>query len=147
MHQHVALLLVVLLVALSSILVAGQKAYVPPIHHGWYYGDDYDHKTICKFLLNIYWHIFFLLPSTASTYENIVLDAAETLRNWDFAREENVWERSGLLEGDIMVLPKRNELRNVVLSDYYNWPNATIPYVLQEGMSKLSAKLFDFKLC
>jgi hypothetical protein len=91
-------------------------------------------------------HIF-LLPSTASTYENIVLDAAETLRNWDFAREENVWERSGLLEGDIMVLPKRNELRNVVLSDYFNWPNATIPYVLQEGMSKLSAKLFEFKLC
>jgi hypothetical protein len=87
---------------------------------------------------------FFYLPSTASTYENI-LDAAETLRNWDFAREENVWEQSGLLEGDIMVLPKRNELRNVVLSDYYNWPNATIPYVLQEGMSKLSAKLFRFK--
>jgi hypothetical protein len=48
MHQHVALLLgqsAVLFFVSSSIFAAGR---VPPIHHGWYYGDDYDHKAICK---------------------------------------------------------------------------------------------------
>jgi hypothetical protein len=68
------------------------------------------------------------------------------LRNWDYAREENVWEHSGLLEGDIMVLPKKNrggDSRNVVRSDIFIWPNATIPYVLQEGMSKFFFIIFQ----
>jgi hypothetical protein len=49
MHQHVALLLgqsAVLFFVSSSIFAVGR---VPPIHHGWHYGDDYDHKAICKF--------------------------------------------------------------------------------------------------
>jgi len=46
-----------------------------------------------------------------------------------------VWELSGLREGDIIDPISKNG-RNVIRGEQYNWPNATVVYKLQPGMSK-----------
>jgi hypothetical protein len=49
----------------------------------------------------------------------------------------NVWELSGLEEGDIMQEP--GEARNAVRDPQSLWKDATIPYILDPTFSKLSA--------
>ncbi|CRK99150.1 CLUMA_CG012504, isoform A [Clunio marinus] len=41
-----------------------------------------------------------------------------------------IWEKSGLYEGDIMTYS--NEIRNGILNETLRWPNATIPFYIEE---------------
>ncbi|XP_059469067.1 zinc metalloproteinase nas-14-like [Neocloeon triangulifer] len=94
-----------------SFLLGLVAAQLPPIHHGWYYPDDYDHEAVTNDLMD--WH-----PDDVG----------------------NQWELSGLKEGDIMELPdeydENHRGRNVVRSNKINWPNGVIPFILQPGMNK-----------
>jgi len=47
----------------------------------------------------------------------------------------NVWELSGLREGDI-IDPISAPGRNVIIDPIYNWPNNTVVYKFEPGMRK-----------
>lgn len=54
-----------------------------------------------------------------------------TIDEWDFdTSASNAWELSGLQEGDIMVY--ENDRRNGLLAENYRWPNATVPFLIDE---------------
>lgn len=44
---------------------------------------------------------------------------------------DNVWEKSGLYEGDIMTYSKAE--RNGILNLERRWPNATVPFYIEES--------------
>lgn len=50
----------------------------------------------------------------------------------------NAWEKSGLLEGDIMTAPKRG--RNGLKDPLMHWPDATVPYYIDDSFSKSIAQ-------
>uniref|UniRef100_A0A1B0B543 Metalloendopeptidase n=1 Tax=Glossina palpalis gambiensis TaxID=67801 RepID=A0A1B0B543_9MUSC len=47
---------------------------------------------------------------------------------WSENHEENIWELSGLFEGDIML--HRDYLRNGLLNEKSTWPDATVPFYI-----------------
>jgi hypothetical protein len=51
---------------------------------------------------------------------------------WQLDDEDNVWERSGLFEGDIMVTESAGHQKNVVLNETLRWPNSTVPFYIYE---------------
>jgi len=57
-------------------------------------------------------------------------NTAENLQKWTPEDGTNIWEHSGLLEGDIMVEAETDTIsnRNGILSESKYWPNATVPY-------------------
>ncbi|XP_063974919.1 hatching enzyme 1.2-like [Diachasmimorpha longicaudata] len=52
----------------------------------------------------------------------------ERVKSWTPEDKENVWELSGLLEGDIMPNPQKNGL----LDEAKRWPNGIVPFYIQE---------------
>lgn len=54
------------------------------------------------------------------------------------ALDRNVWENSGLLEGDIM--ESSNHQKNGLLNAQQRWPNATIPFFIEDDFSKIKNK-------
>ncbi|XP_013112260.2 low choriolytic enzyme [Stomoxys calcitrans] len=47
---------------------------------------------------------------------------------WNDNHEDNIWEHSGLFEGDIML--HREYLRNGLLNEKATWPEATVPFYI-----------------
>ncbi|KAI8128090.1 hypothetical protein FF38_11226 [Lucilia cuprina] len=47
---------------------------------------------------------------------------------WNNHHEDNIWEHSGLFEGDIML--HREYLRNGLLNEKATWPDATVPFYI-----------------
>lgn len=45
---------------------------------------------------------------------------------------ENVWELSGLHEGDIMIHPDSQSWKNGLLDATARWPGGIVPYFIQE---------------
>ncbi|CAB3369739.1 Hypothetical predicted protein [Cloeon dipterum] len=58
----------------------------------------------------------------------------DKIQKWNSNSGTNIWEHSGLKEGDIME-PKPQKGKNVVRSRSFYWPNAIVPYILESGMS------------
>lgn len=54
---------------------------------------------------------------------------------WKPSDGTNVWELSGLFEGDIMLYTKQPN-KNGLIDETYRWPNATIPYYIDEAFSE-----------
>lgn len=54
--------------------------------------------------------------------------------------KQNIWELSGLFEGDIMEAepePERRESqRNAVLDETLRWPDAVVPYYISSEFGK-----------
>ncbi|XP_055305146.1 hatching enzyme 1.2-like isoform X2 [Sitodiplosis mosellana] len=46
----------------------------------------------------------------------------------------NVWEHSGLFEGDIMLYTKQ-PIKNGIIDEAYRWPDATIPYYIDDAFT------------
>lgn len=54
---------------------------------------------------------------------------------WNDNHEDQLWEHSGLFEGDIML--HREYLRNGLLNEKSTWPDATVPfYIDSQDFSK-----------
>lgn len=68
---------------------------------------------------------------------------AEKIAKWKPEDGTNVWEQSGLLEGDIMIYPSLN--KNGLLDAAMYWPNATVPYYIDDDFSKYSSILCKVK--
>ncbi|CAB3369740.1 Hypothetical predicted protein [Cloeon dipterum] len=77
----------------------------PQIHHGWNYPPDHNEEEI-----------------------------RNKVHNWNENSGTNIWEHSGLKEGDIME-QAHTKGRNVVKSRKINWPHGIIPFILQPGMN------------
>ncbi|XP_059491012.1 zinc metalloproteinase nas-14-like [Neocloeon triangulifer] len=56
------------------------------------------------------------------------------IASWRPKSGRNIWELSGLREGDIMDQPG-DKGRNVIIDPKYNWPNNTMVYRLMHGMT------------
>ncbi|XP_059469224.1 hatching enzyme 1.2-like [Neocloeon triangulifer] len=106
MRNSLMLLLLLTALGFSQAASPGVDNSPPQIHHGANYPPDHDEKVI-----------------------------HERIRNWNPNHGSNIWELSGLKEGDIME-PKRNKGKNVVKSRKINWPNGIIPFSLQPGMNQ-----------
>ena len=55
---------------------------------------------------------------------------AERLKNWKMENENNIWELSGLYQGDIMGINKSE--KNGLLDETSRWPDAVVPYYIDE---------------
>lgn len=51
---------------------------------------------------------------------------------WKSNDKQNVWELSGLFEGDI-ILNNEKATRNGVIDAATRWPNGTIPYLIRDN--------------
>lgn len=49
----------------------------------------------------------------------------------------NIWEHSGLFEGDIMLYQTKQSIKNGLIDPAAKWPNATVPYYIDDGFSEL----------
>ncbi|GLH15191.1 Seminal metalloprotease 1 [Gryllus bimaculatus] len=58
-------------------------------------------------------------------------EVADQVAHWSPEDKLNVWEMSGLFEGDIM-MPDNTDFRNVVLDGNKYWPEATVPYYIEK---------------
>lgn len=63
----------------------------------------------------------------------LILDAE--IDEWKPEDGTNIWEHSGLFEGDIMLYSKQS-IKNGLIDETYRWPNATIPYYIDDAFSK-----------
>lgn len=77
--------------------------------------------------LNYNW-VFILLK--------IFFFVAKEISEWTPEDGSNVWEHSGLIEGDIMIYDSSQLNKNGVLKEDLHWPNATIPYYIDESFSE-----------
>ncbi|KAI4481328.1 hypothetical protein M0804_009448 [Polistes exclamans] len=60
-------------------------------------------------------------------------EIARRINSWKPEDPENVWELSGLYQGDIMLpLNHKGSNRNGLLDTTTRWPNATVPYYIEE---------------
>lgn len=50
--------------------------------------------------------------------------------------KQNIWELSGLFEGDIMEPSSEMSERNAVLDDSLRWPDNTVPYHISKDFGK-----------
>ncbi|XP_024945655.1 astacin isoform X2 [Cephus cinctus] len=57
---------------------------------------------------------------------------AESIRSWTPKDQQNVWELSGLYEGDIMLHPDEPDTKNGLLDATAKWPGGVVPYYIQE---------------
>lgn len=49
----------------------------------------------------------------------------------------NIWEHSGLFEGDIMMYtPKRIPTKNGLIDEAAKWPMAIVPYYIDDSFSE-----------
>ncbi|XP_049830046.1 zinc metalloproteinase nas-14-like isoform X2 [Schistocerca gregaria] len=62
---------------------------------------------------------------------DVIKQSGADLSLWSPDNEENPWEASGLLEGDIMIA-KVDDLRNVIRDEDKYWPNGVVPYYIDK---------------
>lgn len=53
------------------------------------------------------------------------------MSKWDPSKDQNAWEMSGLIEGDIMPA-SANLGRNGLRNEKYRWKNGVVPYFITE---------------
>ncbi|KAK0090145.1 hypothetical protein PV325_002570 [Microctonus aethiopoides] len=59
-------------------------------------------------------------------------EISERINTWTSNDKQNVWELSGLFEGDI-ILNNEKATRNGVIDAATRWPNGTIPYLIRDN--------------
>ncbi|XP_011693660.1 PREDICTED: astacin isoform X1 [Wasmannia auropunctata] len=59
-------------------------------------------------------------------------EIASNIKSWSPNNLENVWELSGLHEGDIMIHPDSPTWKNGLLDATARWPGGVVPYFIQE---------------
>lgn len=57
-------------------------------------------------------------------------ETSQRISNWRTEDETNIWELSGLQDGDMMIYPKRS--RNSITDEDTIWPKGVVPYFIQE---------------
>lgn len=57
-------------------------------------------------------------------------ETAERLKQWKPEDGDNVWELSGLYQGDMMGIDESG--RNGLLDEATRWPDAVVPYNIDE---------------
>ncbi|XP_043258686.1 seminal metalloprotease 1 [Colletes gigas] len=57
---------------------------------------------------------------------------ASRIRSWTKADEQNLWELSGLYEGDIMLTGEPDESKNGLVKTASRWPGGIVPYYIKE---------------
>lgn len=69
-----------------------------------------------------------------------ILISDRRISSWHPKMKQNIWELSGLFEGDIMEAepqPERRESqRNAVLDETLRWPDALVPYYISSEFGK-----------
>lgn len=55
---------------------------------------------------------------------------------WHPEDETNVWEQSGLYEGDIMIYHSSHMDKNGLIDESTRWPNGTVPYHISDTFCK-----------
>ena len=58
---------------------------------------------------------------------------AERIRSWTEKEKQNIWELSGLYEGDIMIHSEENDVKNGLINKMFRWPGGIVPYYIKEG--------------
>jgi len=58
--------------------------------------------------------------------------SANNIKSWSPNNLQNVWELSGLHEGDIMIHPNSPSWKNGLLDATARWPGGIVPYFIQE---------------
>lgn len=59
------------------------------------------------------------------------------MNDWHPNDKQNIWELSGLHEGDIMEEEESQQLaRNAVLDETKRWPGAVVPYYISKEFGK-----------
>jgi hypothetical protein len=64
-------------------------------------------------------------------YFHLVL--ADSINSWRPSDAQNVWELSGLHEGDIMIHPDSPSWKNGLLDATARWPAGVVPYFIEEN--------------
>lgn len=67
-------------------------------------------------------------PEDESTAEMSNAEVDEAFSEWTPDSTQNVWELSGLYEGDIML----DKERNGMIKENFRWPNGTIPFYIRK---------------
>lgn len=57
---------------------------------------------------------------------------ANSIKSWSPNDLQNVWELSGLHEGDIMIHPDSPSGKNGLLDATARWPGGVVPFFIQE---------------
>ncbi|KAK9302728.1 hypothetical protein QLX08_005348 [Tetragonisca angustula] len=57
---------------------------------------------------------------------------AERIRSWTEKEKQNIWELSGLYEGDIMIHSEENDVKNGLINKMFRWPGGIVPYYIKE---------------
>lgn len=68
-------------------------------------------------------------------FNNLCLIDSE-IEKWNPKYGTNIWEHSGLFEGDIMHYQSKHSSKNGIIRDSAKWPNATIPYFIDDSFCK-----------
>lgn len=69
-----------------------------------------------------------LYNSNKNVFNNIFL--AEQMKKWKPEDENNIWELSGLFQGDMMGMVASE--KNGLLDEASKWPDAIVPYHIEE---------------
>lgn len=67
---------------------------------------------------------------------NTNIELAAQISAWKPESGTNIWEESGLYEGDIMVYQTSQVPKNGLLDPDSRWPNATVPFYIDDEFSK-----------
>lgn len=101
--------------------------------------------------MNLIKSVYTIVKFTANwkeikTSSYLLLDTE--IEAWKPEDGTNVWELSGLFEGDIMLYTKQPN-KNGIIDETYRWPNATIPYYIDEAFSEWFYRFFlnIFQMC
>ncbi|XP_032673841.1 zinc metalloproteinase nas-15 [Odontomachus brunneus] len=71
-------------------------------------------------------------------------EIADRINSWSLNDAENVWELSGLHEGDIMIHPNSQSWKNGLLDATARWPGGIVPYFIEENdFDKDQVKLIE----
>ncbi|XP_076242211.1 seminal metalloprotease 1 [Calliopsis andreniformis] len=57
---------------------------------------------------------------------------ANRIKSWTDEDKQNIWELSGLYEGDIMLTEEKDSSKNGLVKIASRWPRGIIPYYIQE---------------
>ncbi|XP_017890270.1 zinc metalloproteinase nas-13 [Ceratina calcarata] len=58
---------------------------------------------------------------------------ANQIKSWKDTDVQNVWEMSGLFEGDIMLDIEEEDVKNGLINTKYRWPGGVVPYHIEES--------------
>ncbi|XP_043597695.1 hatching enzyme 1.2 [Bombus pyrosoma] len=57
---------------------------------------------------------------------------ADRIKSWTKEDKQNVWELSGLYEGDIMLNSEEDGGKNGLVNNAFRWPGGVVPYYIKE---------------